>query len=697
MEFFFNPQSIAVIGATPTRFKNGYSILRNLMSGYQGKVYPVNPRYEEALGFPCFPSVRAIPDKVDLAIIIVPAAMVPQAVEECAARGVPGVMIESGGFAEIGPKGKILQQQLVDIAKRTGIRIWGPNCMGLVDAKHGYVFSFMHSRKFREQLTAGRVSLVVQSGMLSAAFLVDLMSNGLMGISKVCSVGNKVDVNECDVLEYLLADPDTGVVGLYLESFVDGRRFMELCRRSAKPVVVLKGGKSRKGAEAAMSHTASLAGNQRIISGALAQAGVREAKDFRQMADICRSLAIVPPRPAGQTGRIAVLTFSGGAGILSADFIEEMGLSVADLAEETYDQLRKLFPEWRPVSNPVDLYPVIEDGTDVFGEAVKAALADPGVDAVFFHSNTGEAGHVQKMADLSKAAGKPLFIWTLGTKENTYEMYTIARACELLVYQDIYRACECMAAVFQQPKPTDILSERQERTTTVSLNSELQNIIDTAAGPLDEYVSKNILKACGVPTVEEQIVTSTAQAKETASCMGMPVVMKGLQPGGVHKTELGLVDLDIKTGRAAGKSYSALMKKMKGTGRVLMQKQVHGKVELIIGLVRDSQFGPCVMFGVGGIMAEVLDDVVFAVAPLTHRDALNLIARLRSRKLLNGFRGAPPVNRDEMAQILVAVGDLGAACPRIREIDVNPLIITDNGPVAVDTTIVLKEPENNAS
>lgn len=685
MEFFFNPKSIAVIGATPTRFKNGYSILRNLQSGYQGKVYAVNPRYQEALGFPCFASVKDIPDQVDMAIVIVPAEHVPTAVEECAAKGVPGVMIESGGFAEIGPNGKILQEQLIEIAKRTGIRIWGPNCMGLVDAKHGHMFSFMHSRKFREQLTPGRVSFVVQSGMLSAAFLVDLMSNALMGISKVCSVGNKVDVNECDVLEYLLADEDTGVVGLYLESFVDGRRFMEMCRKTNKPVVVLKGGKSQTGAKAAMSHTASLAGNQRIIAGALAQAGVWEAKDFRQMADICRTLAIIPPQAT--RGRIAVLTFSGGAGILSADFIEEMGLSVADLAEGTYDELRKLFPEWRPVSNPVDLYPVIEDGTDVFGEAVKAALADPGVDAVFFHSNTGDSSHLPNMAALSKAAQKPLFIWTLGTKENTYDMQVTARANHLLVYLDIHRACECMAAVFR-PAKKPAADEKAAMRRPVSLSDELARVLG-AAGPLDEHLSKEILKACGVPAVSEEIIRTAAQAKQAFSKFSAPVVMKGLQPGGVHKTELGLVQLDIRSGAAAAGTFGALVRKMRGNGEVLMQRQMHGKVELIMGLMRDAQFGPCVMIGIGGVMAEILNDAVFAAAPLTESDALNLIGRLRNQKLLNGFRGAPPVDRQALAGILMVVGDLGAAYPQIKEIDINPVIVTEEGPVAVDATIIV--------
>ena len=250
--------------------------------------------------------------------------------------------------------------------------------MGLVDAVGGYVFSFMDPRSLQQGLLIpGNVSLVVQSGLLSAGFLVDVMSHRVMGISKVCSIGNKIDVNECDLLSYLIQDANTEVIGHYLESFSDGRRFTELCRKSTKPIVVLHGGKSRKGAEAAMSHTASMAGNHKIISGALAQAGVTEAGDFHQMMDICRSLS-ARPRPAGRHGRIAVLTFSGGSGIVASDFMEEHGLTVAELSRETKDALGRLFPDWMPVGNPVDLWPAIEKhgGTnvDVYSTALSAVL-----------------------------------------------------------------------------------------------------------------------------------------------------------------------------------------------------------------------------------------------------------------------------------------------------------------------------------
>jgi len=455
MDYFFKPKSIAVVGATTNPFKGGNAILKNLITGYRGKIYPINPRYDEIEGLPCYPSVSAIPGPVDLAIVFVPARQVPDAVAQCADKGVPGVIIESGGFAETGADGKSLQSSLTNLSRTTGIRLWGPNCMGLVDVVNSHVFSFMDPRAFQAGLTPGSVSLVVQSGMLSAGFLVDIMSHGIMGISKVCSVGNKIDVDECDLLPWLIADKDTAVVGLYLESLLRGRRFIDICRSSPKPIVVLKGGKSAKGAQAAMSHTASLAGNERIIQGAFAQAGVVEASDFKQMMDLCRTLSMVPPRGNGRPGRVAILTFSGGAGIVSTDFLEAKGLEVADLSEQTKASLGKLYPEWMPVSNPVDLWPAMErnvgGNVDVMGQALTAVLADPQVDAVLLHAFVGSFRilfDIKDLAQQTNAAGKPAFIWLLGKREEVFRCYTEARDLGVPVFSEIGRAVECMAAVF---------------------------------------------------------------------------------------------------------------------------------------------------------------------------------------------------------------------------------------------------------
>ncbi|MGM0427966.1 MAG: acetate--CoA ligase family protein [Thermodesulfobacteriota bacterium] len=457
MEFFFNPRGIAIAGATPNRKKGGYAILFNAIQGFTGSIYPVNPRYDEIEGIPCFPSIMDIPDPVDMAILFVPAPAVPDMATQCARRGIRGIIVESGGFSEVGAEGGSLQAQLHHIARKTGLRVWGPNCMGLIDTATQTVFSFVSPTIWENGLTRGGVSLIVQSGMLSGGFLIDAMTHGDTGFSKVCSLGNKVDVNECEILEYLLKDPDTQTVGLYLESFVDGRRFMDICAGSDKPVVVLKGGKSAGGARAAMSHTASLAGNQQVVSGALAQAGVVEATDFKQMIDLCRGLADTAPSQGTSQGRIAVLTYTGAGGIVSADFMEDTGLTLAPLSPETLDTLKTVYPPWMPPANPLDLWPAMERHGPLKAVAValQAVCTDPNVDGVLLHSFVGaimSSGDLEQAATAIQPAGKPVFCWLMGAKGEIHKFKDVARAHGIPVYRELRRAVECLAAFFRYKK-----------------------------------------------------------------------------------------------------------------------------------------------------------------------------------------------------------------------------------------------------
>lgn len=458
MNFFFDPRNIAVIGASPHASKGGNILVRNLRTGFDGPIYPVNPKYGIIEELTCYPSVRAIPFSVDLAIMLVPSSQVLEHLEDCIAAGVPGVIIESGGFAEGGPEGKAIQSALTRRARETGIRIWGPNCMGIVDGRKNRAFSFMTPRVLKAGIFPGDVSLVVQSGVLASTYLDDILSNGLMGISKICSIGNKADVNECDILAYLLEDPQTRVIGCYLESFAQGRRFLELCRKKGdKPIVVLQGGKSTKGAQAAMSHTASLAGNARIVSGALTQTGAVEARDFTQLIDFCRTLALIPPPSTPPPGRIAILTFSGGAGIVSADFIAAHGLETAELSETTKRVIGRLFPEWMPVNNPVDLWPAMERHAaaevDVINQSLTAAFADPQVDAVFIHAFVGNFRirlDLEDVARQSRETGKPVFIWLLGRRDDAFQFQNEARRLGVPAYPELGRAVACMAAVLRK-------------------------------------------------------------------------------------------------------------------------------------------------------------------------------------------------------------------------------------------------------
>jgi acyl-CoA synthetase (NDP forming) len=692
MEFFFNPKGIALIGASSNPFKGGNSLLKNLLKGFKGNIYPVNPAYTEIEGLKCYQTVKDVPDPVDLAIVFVPARLVPDVIRDCAKRKIPGVMIESGGFAETGAGGESIQEELRKICRDTGIRLWGPNCMGLVDFISKKVFSFVSPSLWDYEFIRGNVSLIVQSGLLSAGFIIDLMSHGVMGISKVCSIGNKVDVNECELLEYLLKDPDTAVVGLYLEAFADGRRFLEICRSSRKPIVVLKGGKSIKGAAAAMSHTASLAGNSAVIRGALAQAGVVEAVDFKQMADLCRALSMYPEVPRRVTGGVAVLTFSGGAGIVSSDFIDKTSLSIAELSVPAKDALRKINPEWMPVANPIDLWPAVEKGGSekAYSEAMKAVCDDPNVDAIFLHYYAGGFAlnfDISNLIEIAKKSGKPMFCWLLGEAEKAKQFRVITQKSGVPVYQELYRAVECMAAVFEREKPGE--RELPSDMTGHAIPEKLKAELEKSEGALDEHISKKILAGYSIPVVDEKAAATPKEAFDAAKLFGFPVVMKGILPGEIHKTESGLVRLGISSEEETGRVFSELNRKMSGKGKILVQRQVEGGLELIAGIIRDPQFGPCVMLGLGGIFAEILKDTVFAVAPLSLKEALSMIGRLKSQKLLNGFRNFAPVDRESLAKIIVSLGELGFGNQEIKEIDVNPLIAAGGKITAVDASVII--------
>ncbi|RJX32569.1 MAG: CoA-binding protein, partial [Desulfarculus sp.] len=415
MEFFFDPQAVALVGASQRR--TGANLLYNLQQGFQGPTYPVNPNYSELGGLPCYPSLAEIPGPVDLAIVLVPARALPAVLGACADKGVKGVMIESAGFAEAGAEGRALQEQCLQIARQRGLRLWGPNCMGLVDVRRRRFFTFMLPSITSALKFPGRISLVVQSGMLSAAFLAEMASRRSVAVNKVCSIGNKCDVDECDLLPQLIADEHTDAIGLYLESIPRGRLFLELAQASPKPLVVLKAGVSQQGARAALSHTASLAGDARLTLGLLAEAGVFLARDFHHLLDLTRTLALAPALPPG--ARTAIVTPSGGAGIVSCDLLEKNGLQVAELSGDSKQALAEVYPAWMQPANPIDIYPAMErvGRTQAFLAGARAALSDPQVDLLLAHCFAGlgeEELDLDGLSELARRSGKTLALWGVG-------------------------------------------------------------------------------------------------------------------------------------------------------------------------------------------------------------------------------------------------------------------------------------------
>jgi len=690
MDTFFHPGSIAVIGASNRNIGN--FVVGNLLLGFQGAVYPVNPNYKEIEGLPCFPSLEDIPHPIDLAIVLVPASSVPSVLEACVTKGIRRVIIESAGFAETGEEGLALQDQCVAIAKQNGMRIWGPNCMGLVDIHRRHFFTFMHPGVREGGLLPGRISLIVQSGMMSAIFLAELGRRG-NGIAKACSIGKRAELHDCEGLKYLQKDPDTEVIALYLESVPRGRLFAQIAGSSAKPIVLLKGGKSKAGALAAKSHTYSLSGNSRLVNSVLEMEGVTLADSIYQMMDLANTLAMIPH--VNPPCRTAVLSLSGGAGVLACDALESHGVPVAQLSEQTQKTVGEVFPVWMPVANPIDLFPSVGlHGRDVvFDHTISAVLEDANTDVLLIHFVAGLDERILDLDALKEKADrseKAVFFWLMGRREGCEQFRQKARSLDIPVHDDVPRIAECLAAAsrFRAHK----LNSRTVYANAVSPSPDFPEKLSLPSGEKiwDEFDSKKFLSGWEIPVVEERLVRSLSGAWKAARQMGLPVVLKGLMPGEVHKTEHGLVRLGIMNKTLLESAYHDVHEKVGPRGRILIQKEVKSDYELIAGFIRDNQFGPCVMFGLGGIFSELEPDVVFAMAPLDREWALKLIGRIRGKRLLQSYRGMAPLEKDTVADILIRLGNAGIAYPQIEQIDINPLVVSKGIPLAVDANITVK-------
>ncbi len=688
-----------MVGATLEPYHGGRHLVENLTRGYKGPIYPVNPKYSEVLGLKCYPRVSEIEGPLDLALIFVPAKAVPQVLEDCIHKGARGAIVQSGGFAEVGPEGRALQDRCLDVARKGRLRLWGPNCMGLIDIARRYFFSFIIPEAWEGAMNQGHVSLIVQSGLLSAGFITTLMANKTLGLAKVCSIGNKSDVEETELLEYLLKDPATRVIALYLESFVHGRRFFELASSSDKPIVLLKGGKSPLAAEAAASHTASLAGNYGLIRGVLQQAAVHQADDFFEMVDIARSLEkdFCLQRPPDRKPRIAVFSYSGASGIVTADHMDKYGLTLSHLAPKTKKKLEQLSPAWMPINNPVDYYPAMEKHgpTLAYKHAIATLLDDPNVDGMIVHLFAGFGIWFLDMKDILsniQKPCKPILFWLIGPEKGREPTRLTLEEEGWPTFLEIHRTVKVMASLFENDgtrrKPLEVLSPEFQIPRT--LMKRVQPSDEKGKKVLDESEAKKWLKALNLRVVKEVVARNLREAVQAAQKIGYPIVLKGIVEGQVHKTELGLVKLNLRNIDQLKSAYRKMLHVRIKPKSFLIQPMVKGDLELIAGVVRDPQFGPAVMLGLGGVKAEVYKDVAFRLAPVNQKDVLSMVSDLKGQALLKGYRGSKPVNMENLANWLIRLGWLALKLEKIQEIDVNPLLIVEGEPVAVDATIILQ-------
>ena len=669
---FFNPRSVAVLGASASPDKLGYTLLKNVVDGgFAGAIYPVNRRGGRILDLPVAATVADLAGRVDLALISIPGAEVPAAVRACAAAGVRAAVILASGFGETGADGQAIQAEMRQVARAAGMRLIGPNCMGVYNPAAGLNGSYFWA--LPEQ--TGGVSFISQSGAMGGLFFADAGRRGL-GVAKFASVGNTADVEHADLLEYLGDDPQTDVIGLFVEGIRDGARFMAVARRvaAAKPVVILKGGRSGAGARASASHTGSLAGEERVYAAVMQACGVLWTQSSDEFFDSLAALAHHHHR-LPKNDAMAVITISGGPSVLAADHGEERGIAVPPLSPQTQAALRELMPAFATAANPVDLTPQIFPPH--IPAAIDAILADPAIGGgLFINLGLDHAEFAQALATAPARHGKPL-------------VALVSAAPQI-------QAALVAAGIPNYPAPERAVAGYHALIRRRALQRQAAAPLPEPPAPgqeelpahPDEHDAKIALARYGLPVTREARVSSRGEALDVAALVGYPVALKVCRPDLLHKTEAGGVHLHLKDAAALYQAYSELSERF-GDGPYLVQKMLQGSVELLLGGRRDPVFGPVLAFGIGGIYVEVLSAPVLVPAPLTLAAAVAAVQRSQAAPLLRGLRGGPVVEPVDVARCLVALGDFMAAYPSVSEVDVNPLLLTPAGPVAADAVIVL--------
>ena len=685
LESFFNPKSIAIVGASRQKGKVGYEILVNMIgAGYEGEIYPVNPKADTIEGLKCYPDLQSIGQAPDLVVIIIPAKFVSEMMKQCAKVGVKSAIIITAGFKEVGEEGLKLEKQVVQIARQAGIRIIGPNCLGVIAPANKLNASFGGDLP-----TEGVIGYLSQSGALLAAIL-DMANASSIGFSKLVSIGNKADVDELDLIKALGEDKDTKVIAGYLESITDGNAFVSQAERIShdKPILLMKSGGTQAGAQAASSHTGSLAGSETAYECVFERAGIIRCNSIKEQFDYAQAFAD-QPLPAGP--RVAVITNAGGPGIMAADAVERVGLSFAKLADETIETLASKLPPAANFNNPVD---VLGDAlADRYEFALNVVLGDPNVDIVLVlltpQAMTESVATAEVLVAGRKHA-KPILACFMGA-EKVRDGVKILRQGKIPQYDAPESAVSTIKAM------ADYVRWRTRPKRVVKLfpvnRRKVENIIERHLRQdireIGETESKEILEAYGFVTPKGSVAATAEQAANIAQQLGFPVVLKIWSPDILHKSDVGGVQVGLRSAREVKDAFDLMMyripKKLPDADilGVLVQEMCSGGKEVILGMNRDPHFGPLMMFGMGGIMVEVLKDVSFYLAPLTADEAKQMLVNTKTYQMLSGVRGQEGVDIEIIAEGLQRLSQLVTEFPQIQEMDINPYVVGPAGTTAI--------------
>jgi len=697
LENFFNPGSIAIVGASEKKGKVGSEILTNIVkAGYIGKIFPVNRKAESINGLKCYPDIESIGQVPDVVIIVIPAKAVTAVMEQCARIGVKSVIIITAGFKEIGEEGRKLEQQVIQIAKQAGIRVIGPNCLGVIVPANKLNASFGGDLP-----SAGTTGYLSQSGALLAAIL-DMSNAKGIGFSKLISIGNKSDIDELDIIKSLGDDPDTQVIAGYLESIEDGNAFVREAEKisNSKPIILIKSGGTSAGAKAASSHTGSLAGTESAYEAVFERSGIIRCNSIKEQFDYAQAFAN-QPLPAGPN--VAVITNAGGPGIMAADAIERRGLTFAKLADETVSKLAGYLPPAANLYNPID---ILGDAlADRYEFALDAILDDPNVDVVLMlltpQAMTEAATTAKAIVKVSQQKRqKPVLACFLGAGkvEEGTKVLQIGKIPQYDSPESAVATIKVMADYVRwraRPKRVVKLFAVNRRKVETIIEKHLRHNFRE----IGETEAKEILEAYGFVTPKGSVATTAEQAANIAEQLGYPVVLKIWSPDILHKSDVGGVKVGLGNSREVMDTFDLMMyripKKLSDVNilGVLVEQMCKSGKEVILGMNRDPNFGPLMMFGMGGTMVEVLKDVSFYLAPLTADEAKQMLISTKTYRMLEGVRGEEKVNIDAIAEGLQRLSQLVTEFPQIQELDINPYVVGPEGttPIAVDATMSVEK------
>jgi acetyltransferase len=694
LEAFFRPSTVAVIGASRDPDKLGHAVLSNLQEGgFSGDLYPVNPKADEILGLKAYPSVTDIPNQVDLAIIVIPYPYVPDVLEECGQENVPAAVVISAGFREAGREGLERERELIEIAERHDIRLIGPNCLGVIDTHTPLNATFAAGMP-----PDGPISFMSQSGALGTAVL-DMALAGQIGFSRFVSLGNKADVDEIDLLQAWGDDGESRVILIYVEGLSDGQHFMNVAHGVTrnKPVVAIKSGVTQAGSRAVSSHTGSLAGSEAAYQAAFRQAGVIRAESMEHLFDYARAFAY---QPLLQGRRIAIVTNAGGPGILATDAVEHAGLELARFEPETIEALMADLPGAASAANPVD---VLGDAlADRYEHAIQLVLDDPGVDGVIVIVTPQAMTQIEETArvtgEIARGAGKPVLGCFMG-QERIEAGVKVLRQYDVPNYPFPERAASAMATLadFREEKERPIYDPVHFEVDEGAVREVFDTAREEGRVSIGEAEARAILEAYNFAIPPSDLAETPEEAIEIADEMGYPVVLKIASPDILHKTDVGGVKLNLNSPDDVRDAFDLMVYRASRYvpgARIwgcLVQKMAPEGREVLIGMSRDPQFGPLVAFGLGGIYVEALKDVVFRVAPFSRQAAEEMIREIRSYPLLEGVRGEPPADHEAMVDALCRVSQLVTDFPEIVELDINPMLVFEEGRggMALDMRLVL--------